>query len=189
MQMPMGVTKVIAEASRLGVPDVVGQHGGMTVSEMVSGHGIGADPDALERLLGACASVGLFTEDAAGKFGATELSGVLTADSPGSVKQLVESVGGLMYNGWAELAGAVRTGKPQSRKAFGLEFWDGSAIWPWRWRTNTPIRGRGAGYPDGHSRDAGARGRWASRIYCRRHVRIGPARRSLHHETHHSRLG
>jgi hypothetical protein len=126
MQMAMGawVTKVISEATRMGVPDLVKQHGPLRAAEMVATHGITAAPDALERLLRACASVGVFTEDAAGQFGPTELSEVLTLDSPVSVKKLVEAMGGPWYKGWTELFEAVRTGKPQIRKVFGMEFWD-----------------------------------------------------------------
>jgi hypothetical protein len=91
---------------------------------MVATHGIVAVPDALERLLRACASLGVFTEDAGGKFGPTELSEVLTSDSPVSVKKLVEAVGGLWYKGLTGVLEAVQTGKPQARKVFGLEFWD-----------------------------------------------------------------
>jgi SAM-dependent methyltransferase len=124
MQMAMGawVTKVIAEATRLGVPDVVKQHGPMRAADMAAQ--IGAAPDALERLLRACASVGVFTEDAAGKFGPTELSEVLTADSPVSVKKLVEAIGGPWFKGWTQLLESVKTGKPQVRNVFGMEFWD-----------------------------------------------------------------
>jgi hypothetical protein len=126
MQMAMGawVTKAISEATRMGIPDLVKQHGSLSAADMVATHGIIAVPDALERLLRACASVGVFTEDAAGKFGPTELSEVLTSDSPVSVKKLVEAMGGPWYKGWTELFEAVRTGKPQIRKVFGMEFWD-----------------------------------------------------------------
>lgn len=126
MQMAMGawVTKVISEVTRLGVPDLVKQHGAMQAAEMVTAGGIQAVPDALERLLRVCASLGVFTEDATGKFGPTELSDVLTSDSPASVKKLVEAMGGPWYKGWTELLGAVKTGEPQAKKVFGLEWWD-----------------------------------------------------------------
>src|SRR5438128_2713246 len=125
MQMVFGawVTKVISEATRMGVPDVVREHGPLRAAEMVD-KGIVAAPDALERLLRACASVGLFTEDASGRFGPTPLSGVLTSNSPGSVKALVEAIGGPWYRGWTELFDAVKTGQPQIRKVFGMEWWD-----------------------------------------------------------------
>src|SRR5712692_8395329 len=105
MQMVMGawVTKVISEATRLGVPDVLKRYGSMPAAEMVARHGIDAKPDSLERVLRACASVGVFTEDAEGAFGPTELSEVLTLDSPMSVKKLVEAIGGPWYKGWTRL--------------------------------------------------------------------------------------
>ena len=126
MQMVMGawVTKVISETTRLGVPDVLKKHGAMGAAEMVAIGGIPAVLDALERLLRACASLGVLTEDAQGKFGPTELSEVLTSDSPGSVKKLVESVGGPWYKGWTEFLEAIKTGKSQSHKVFGMEWWD-----------------------------------------------------------------
>ena len=126
MQMVTGawVTKVISEATRLCIPDLVKRHGSMRASDMVTTVGTAASPDALERLLRACASLGVFTEDEEGKFGPTELSNVLTSDAPDSIKKLVEAVGGPWYRCWAELFDAVKTGKPQARKVFGREWWD-----------------------------------------------------------------
>ena len=126
MQMAMGawITKVISAATQMGVPDVVKQHGPMRAAEMVTAGGIAAEPDALERVLRACASVGVFTEDATGRFGPTELSEVLTSDSPGSVKKLVEAIGGPWYKIWTELLEAMKTGQPQARRVFGMEWWD-----------------------------------------------------------------
>jgi len=126
MQMVMGawITKVISEVTRLGIPDLVKQHGSMLAAEMVNTGGIRAVPTALERLLRASASLGVLTEDATGKFGPTELSEVLTSDSPASVKKLVEAIGGPWYRCWAELLEAVKTGAPQARKVFGSEWWD-----------------------------------------------------------------
>jgi hypothetical protein len=51
MQMVMGawVTKVISEVTRLGVPDLVKQHGSMHAAEMVTAGGVQAAPNALER--------------------------------------------------------------------------------------------------------------------------------------------
>src|SRR5437773_463639 len=126
MQMAMGawVTKVISEVTRLGVPDLLKQHGKMHATEIVTAGGIRAAPNALERHLRACASLGVFTEDAKGKFDPTELSEVLTSDSPASVKKLVEAIGGPWYRCWAELLDAIKTGEPQARKVFGMEWWD-----------------------------------------------------------------
>ena len=95
----------------------------MTAAELIAG-GIDANTDALERLMRACASVGIFTEDANGRFGPTPLSEVLTADSPVSVKALAQETGGLWLKMWIPLADAIRTGEPQARQIFGMEWWD-----------------------------------------------------------------
>jgi hypothetical protein len=126
MEMVRGawVTKVIAEASRLGVPDLVKRHGPLSAADMVTTGGMAASPDALERLLRACASLGLFTEDAEGKFGSSALSDVLTSEAPDSMKKLVEAIGGPWYRCWTELSDAVKSGKPQAKRVFGMEWWD-----------------------------------------------------------------
>src|SRR5260370_31744413 len=92
MQMLMGgwVSKIVSDLTQLNVPDLLKRHGAMSAAELVAGHGIDARPDFLERTLRACASVGVFTEDASGRFGPTELSHVLTSDSPASVKKLAQ---------------------------------------------------------------------------------------------------
>jgi ubiquinone/menaquinone biosynthesis C-methylase UbiE len=95
----------------------------MTAAEFVA-NGMDANASALERVMRACASVGLFTEDAHGKFGRTELSDVLTSDSPVSVKILAQEVGGTWLKTWTVLMDGIRTGEPQSRKIFGMEWWD-----------------------------------------------------------------
>jgi ubiquinone/menaquinone biosynthesis C-methylase UbiE len=126
MQMVMGafVTQVISVVTTLGVPDLVKRNGPMRATEMVTVGGIVATPNALERVLRACASLGIFTEDATGTFGSTALSDVLTLDSPVSVKKLVEAMGGPWYRGWTGLLDAVKTGEAQARKVFGMEWWD-----------------------------------------------------------------
>jgi hypothetical protein len=127
MQMVLGawVSKAISDVTRLNVPDVLKRHGATSAAEMVARHGVEAKPDFLERALRACASVGIFTEDAAGRFGPTELSEVLTLDSAVSVKKVAEVfVSGWVWKGWGGLGDAIRTGEPQARNQLGLETWD-----------------------------------------------------------------
>lgn len=124
MVMAAGVAKAISDVTRLNVPDVLKQRGAMTAAEMVSRHGIGAKPDFLERALRVCASVGIFTEDAARKFGPTEFSEVLTSDSEVSVKRIAELFGADWYwKAWSGFCDALTTGEPQTRNQLGLEFW------------------------------------------------------------------
>ena len=125
MQMVMGgwVAKVITDTSRLGVPDLVKAAGPLTAAEMVS-RGIAANSGALERALRVVAALGIFTEDAQGRFGPTPLSEVLTSDSPVSVKKLVDIMGGTWAEMFVGLIDAIKTGQPQARKRLGLDFWD-----------------------------------------------------------------
>ena len=76
------VSKALSEVTRLDVPDLLKEHGPRTALQLTERHGVNAVPDILERLLRASAGVGVFTEDAAGRFGPTSLSDVLTIDSP-----------------------------------------------------------------------------------------------------------
>jgi O-methyltransferase domain/Dimerisation domain len=125
LQMVMGgwVARAISDVSRLNVPDALKQRGPLTAAELVA-HGIEANAPALQRVLRACAGVGLFTEAANGKFGRTDLSDVLTSDSPVSVKVLAQEVGGTWLKTWSALAEGIRTGEPQARKVWGMEWWD-----------------------------------------------------------------
>src|SRR5579863_8731006 len=127
MQMVMGagVAKAISDVTRLNVPDVLKQRGAVTAAEMVAHHGIGAKPDFLERALRVCASAGIVTEDAAGRFGPTELSDVLTSDSAVSVKKIAELFGADWYwRVWSGFGDALALGESQTRNQLGLELWD-----------------------------------------------------------------
>jgi hypothetical protein len=94
----------------------------MPAAQMVHDHGIVAAPEALHCALRVCAALGVFSEDAAGRFGPTELSEVLTSDAPGSVKKMVHLNGILTWKLWTGLPDALRTGLPQSRNQLGMEF-------------------------------------------------------------------
>ena len=126
MQMVMGawVSKTISDVTRLDVPDLLGRHGPLTSVELTRDHGVDARPDFLERVLRACASVGIFTEDADGRFGPTPLSEVLTSDSEVSIKKLTEIFGASWWTVWGGLAQALKTGTPQAKNQLGMEYWD-----------------------------------------------------------------
>lgn len=126
IQIVMGAyaSPIIAESSRLGVPDVLKKHGPLTASEIVTRGGVDAVPDALERMLRAAASVGVYTEDEAGRFGLTEMSETLTSDSANSIKKFIEGVGGPWLKMMTELFDSVRTGRSQCHKIFGMGWWD-----------------------------------------------------------------
>jgi O-methyltransferase domain len=125
MQMVMGgwIARAISDVSRLNIPDVLKKQGARSAAELVAG-GVAVNASALERVLRACASVGVFSEDVDGRFGPTPLSDVLTADSPRSVKILAQEMGGLWLKLWTALPDGIRTGAPQSRQIVGMEWWD-----------------------------------------------------------------
>jgi hypothetical protein len=125
MQMVMGgwIARAISDISRLNISDALKKNGPMSATELVA-TGIDANADALERVMRACASVGIFTEDTGGRFGPTPLSDVLTASSPMSVKVVAQETGGTWLKTWMALAEGIRTGKPQARQVFGMEWWD-----------------------------------------------------------------
>ena len=126
MQMVMGawVSQTISSVTRLDIPDLLQQHGPLTASQLTSAHGVAASPEFLHRVLRACASAGIFTEDADGRFGPTPLSEVLTASSAASLKKLVEVFGGLWWRVWTGLPEALGEGAPQAKARLGMEYWD-----------------------------------------------------------------
>jgi hypothetical protein len=125
MQIMMGgwVARALSDVSRLGVPDLLKKRGAMTASELAAA-GLDVNIDSLERVMRACASVGVFSESSNGKFGPTSLSDVLTLDSPVSVKALAQEVGGTWLRVLTALADSIRTGEPQTRQVLGMEWWD-----------------------------------------------------------------
>ena len=125
MQMAMGgwVARAMSEISKLNVPDTLQVNGPMTAAQLVAS-GLDVNTSALERVMRACASVGLFTEDGDGRFGPTPLSEALTASAPGSVKIVAQEVAGTWLRMFGELAESIRTGEPQAQRVFGMGWWD-----------------------------------------------------------------
>jgi O-methyltransferase domain/Dimerisation domain len=121
MQMMTGawVSQTISAVTALGVPDLVQQHGALTARELAEEHHVAARPEFLERALRACASVGIFTESADGRFGPTALSEVLTSGSPVSVKRFTELIGGRWWKLFSGLSDAIRTGESQVAAQLG----------------------------------------------------------------------
>jgi hypothetical protein len=115
--------KVLAEIVRLDVPDALAD-GPRSADELVRQAGIRAHPVALHRALRACAALGIVTEDAAGRFGPTRLSALLTRDAPGTLKHMVQYSGGLLWKVWSGLPEALATGASQARAQLGSEFFD-----------------------------------------------------------------
>jgi SAM-dependent methyltransferase len=123
VQMAMGgmAARAVSEVARLNIADKLKARGPLSAAELASELGLNAG--ALERLLRACAGVGIFTEDASGKFGMTGLSEVLTSDSPVSVKAFAREMGGWWLKSFVYLGDCLRTGEPQARQITGMDSW------------------------------------------------------------------
>lgn len=124
MQMVMGawVSQAISTLTRLDIPDLLKEHGSQTARALTEKLGVEAKPEFLERVLRACASVGIFREEANGRFGPTALSDTLTSTSPVSVKKLAEVFGASWWKLWGGLERAVRTGESQPMAMFGMAY-------------------------------------------------------------------
>ena len=106
------IAQAVSTATRFHIPDLVAEHGPLSAAQLVAAHGVDARVDLLQRLLRACAAVGVFTEDAEGRFGPTERSAVLSRSSPISVKHFAELYGGDWWQSWGRLHQVVSTGQP-----------------------------------------------------------------------------
>jgi len=117
--------KVVAEVAALDVADVLHRIGPATAGDLVYKHGIKGNPEAVERCLRACAAMGIFSEDAQGRFGPTPLSEPLTTNSPVSVRKLVECFGGnAIFRGFTGLPKSIQTGKAHMQEVFGMGWWE-----------------------------------------------------------------
>jgi hypothetical protein len=80
----------------------------------------GTHPPSLYRVLRALASVGVFAEDADGRFRQTPLSEVLRSDVPGSMRAVADYCGAdWSWRPWGRLLDSVRTGKTAFDEVFG----------------------------------------------------------------------
>src|SRR5262245_61696074 len=106
------ISQVVATLARLDVPDRIAQHGPLSAQELVELHGIATRVDLLQRLLRAAAAIGVFSESAEGRFGATEASALLTEAAPGSLKHFAQLFGGEWWQSWSRLHDVVSSGQP-----------------------------------------------------------------------------
>jgi hypothetical protein len=123
MQMMMAAwsSQTISTVTRLGVPDLVSRHGPLTARQLTETYRVDAQTALLERALRACASVGIFTESADGRFGPTPLSEVLVDGAPGSVRQFVELIGDRWWAPFGALAGILKSGQPGEREPEAID--------------------------------------------------------------------
>jgi SAM-dependent methyltransferase len=116
------VSQAVGVVALLGVADHLGE--GPRRSDALA-QVVGADPQALYRVLRLLASIGVFEEVAPGSFGLSPLGETLRSEAPGSVRNfaITETAPG-HWLPWGRLPESVRTGRPMAREALGMELFD-----------------------------------------------------------------
>lgn len=122
MQIMFGMipTLAIGVAAKFGIADLL-KDGPKTATELASLASV--HPRSLYRLLRATASVGVFSEDADGRFSLTPLAEPLRSDVPDSIRAFA-----IFYSAdwhmrvWAELDYSVQHGAPAFDRINGQEF-------------------------------------------------------------------
>jgi O-methyltransferase domain/Dimerisation domain len=109
--------QAVCAAATLGVADELA-NGPRRVEAVADA--IGADADALHRLLRALAGLGLVEETADREFTLTELGELLTTDAPNSLRGIARMLGSPWHRrAWTDLAESVRSGESAFVRLFG----------------------------------------------------------------------
>jgi hypothetical protein len=124
-QMATGywVSQAIYVAAKLRIADHVAA-GPLTAAELGQRIEGPVDEQALYRLLRALASVGIFAEDGAGRFGLTPLAAPLQTDVAGSRRAMILMMGEEHYRAWGELLYSVETGQTGFERVYGQPIFD-----------------------------------------------------------------
>jgi hypothetical protein len=116
------LSQAVGVVAKLGVADCLG-NGPVTCDDLA--RRVGADSQALYRVLRLLSSIGVFTQVAPHSFGLTALGETLRSDAPESVRNfaITETAPG-HWQPWGRLEESVRTGKPSAREALGMELFE-----------------------------------------------------------------
>jgi hypothetical protein len=116
------VAQAVHVAAKLGIADTV-EDGAKTPAEIAAV--TGSHPEALHRLLRTLASLGVFAEDAKGRFGLTPLADGLRSNAPVSLRAFAVMLGeDMLWRPWGNLHHSVQTGEAAFAHAFGQAIYD-----------------------------------------------------------------
>lgn len=121
------VSRSIAAVCELGIPDRLAD-GPVPASTLAPA--VGAHPGALSRFLRVLAAEGLFDEVEPDVFALTPLGALLRADTPGSLRHLVELMGGEAYEVWGAAEHSLRTGDAAFPQVHGQPYFEWLAAHP-----------------------------------------------------------
>ena len=112
-------SRAVTVAAELGVADLL-RNGPRDADDLAAA--TGTHGPSLYRLLRALASVGVFTEDADGRFALTPTGEYLRRDHPLSVDPAARMFGAdYQWRAWGELAHTVRTGENAAVHVLGMD--------------------------------------------------------------------
>lgn len=115
--MGFRATQMIYVAARLGLADRLAE-GARTPEELA--HLVGADAEALHRLLRALAGLGIFAADSGGAYRLTAQAELLCADVPGSLRSIALLHGEeWMWQAYGAMMHSVRSGQPAFLRVHG----------------------------------------------------------------------
>lgn len=115
------ISQGVSVVAKLGIADLL-KTGPRTADELAATtktHRL-----SLYRLLRMLASVGVFTEDATGRFSLTDVGEYLRTDIPGSQRAMAEMIGEEHFRAWCDLLYSVQTGLPAFDKVYGMPVFD-----------------------------------------------------------------
>src|SRR5271169_4018217 len=112
------VAGAVSCLAQLGIPDLV-EAGPKSAEELAAQ--LGANPQALYRLMRATASVGVLSENPDGTFSETPMSATLRSNATPSLRALA-IMGARDWHGlgWSNLEYCVRTGKQAPEHLYGM---------------------------------------------------------------------
>ena len=115
-------SQAIEAAAELGIADALAI-GPLQPDELAAK--VGADPDAVSRLLRALGGRGIFRKYPGGAYGLTPLADTLRTDAPGSMAAAAKYYGSPQHREhWSMLAESIRTGRASIPRLRGKEFFD-----------------------------------------------------------------
>ena len=115
------VSRALHAVADLGVADALGDSPRSAADLAKS---VGADPDALDRILRLLSSYGVF-EAADHGYRHSPASRLLRSDQPGSVRNLARMFGlSINWSAYHEFGHTIRTGRPATEKSLPEGFWE-----------------------------------------------------------------
>lgn len=115
-------TQVLYVAAKLGIADRLAD--GPARAQDIAGQ-VGADPDALHRLMRALTSRGVLRQRRDGRFTLTSVGDALREGTEGSLRDMVLFIGHpARWADWGSLLYSVQTGRPAAEKLRGMPFFE-----------------------------------------------------------------